>query len=310
MSRYFTLRIMKSIPTIAGAATLIFFFIHLVPGNPVDLLLGESAPISSKQALKERLGLNRPLSKQYISFVAQISTGNLGYSISKSKSVTSLILERLPYTFFLAAVAILFTVILGSFLGLLGVLFKNRLPDHMSFLFSLVVYSMPNFFLGPLLMIIFSVHLNLFPLSGFEGLSSVFLPAITLSLGLSATFSRITRESFLKELDAPYTLFARAKGLTLRTILLRHIVKNASLPIITIVGLEMGSLLAGSVVTETIFSWPGIGKLLMEAILARDYPLVQGVTLFIASSYVLLNIFTDLLYAFVDPRVRISFEKQ
>ncbi len=299
-------RLLATAFVVLGVALLVFLLIHLIPGDPVDVMLGESASAADREALRQNLGLDRPLATQLLAWFEGLARLDLGLSLHERQPVTGLIAERLPATLELAAAGLGVTLVLALPLGLLAAARRNTPWDRGAMVFSLLGVSIPNFWLGPLLILVFSLWLGWFPVSGREAPASVVLPALTLGLSLAAILSRMVRSSLLEVLGEDYIRTARAKGLDERRVLLAHALPNALLPVITVIGLQLGALLAGAVITETIFSWPGIGLLTIEAIQARDYPLVQGCVLFIALTYVLVNTLTDLLYGFIDPRIRLG----
>jgi peptide/nickel transport system permease protein len=300
---YLHRRLLLLLPTLFGALTLVFVLIHLIPGDPVEVMLGESATAADKEELRRRLGLDQPLSAQYRSFLIQLAAGDLGRSLYEQASVADIIRARLPATLELASCAMIAAILVSFPLATLAATRRGRWADRCALFFSLFGLSLPNFWLGPLLMIIFSIQLDWAPVSGRGGLSHLFLPALTLALGMAAILTRILRASLLQVMHEDYVRTARAKGLSERRVWLKHTLRNALLSVLTIMSFQFGNLLAGSLITETIFSWPGIGRLTVQAIQTRDYPLVQGCVLVIAVSYVLVNFFTDLLYKLVDPRV-------
>jgi peptide/nickel transport system permease protein len=300
---YLHRRLLLLLPTLFGALTLVFVLIHLIPGDPVEVMLGESATAADKEELRRRLGLDQPLSAQYRYFLIQLAAGDLGRSLYEQASVADIIRARLPATLELASCAMIAAILVSFPLATLAATRRGRWADRCALFFSLFGLSLPNFWLGPLLMIIFSIQLDWAPVSGRGGLSHLFLPALTLALGMAAILTRILRASLLQVMHEDYVRTARAKGLSERQVWLKHTLRNALLSVLTIMSLQFGNLLAGSLITETIFSWPGIGRLTVQAIQTRDYPLVQGCVLVIAVSYVLVNFFTDLLYKLVDPRV-------
>jgi ABC-type dipeptide/oligopeptide/nickel transport systems, permease components len=286
-----------------GALSLVFALIHLIPGDPVEAMLGETATAADKEAMRQSLGFDRPLLVQYRSFLVNLAAGDLGRSLYEPASVAHIIGARLPATLQLALCAMIAAVFIAFPLGTLAAIRRGGWLDRSALTFSLLGLSLPNFWLGPLLMIVFSIQLGWTPVSGRGGLSHLFLPALTLGLGMAAILVRIVRASLLQVMHQDYVQTARAKGLKESRVLLKHVSRNALLSVITIMSLQFGGLLAGSLITETIFSWPGIGRLTVQAIQTRDYPLVQGCVLVIATSYILINFVTDLLYKWVDPRV-------
>ncbi len=303
MKQYLLRRLLLLVPTLLGAVSLVFVLIHLIPGDPVEVMLGETATSADKEALRQSLGLDRPLLTQYRSFLINLAAGDLGRSLYEPASVVQIIRARLPATLQLALCAMIAAVLISFPVATLAAIRRGSWIDRSALSFSLLGLSLPNFWLGPLLMIVFSIQLGWTPVSGRGGLSHLFLPAITLGLGMSAILVRILRASLLQVIHEDYVKTARAKGLREKHVWLKHVLRNALLSVVTIMSLQFGGLLAGSLITETIFSWPGIGRLTVQAIQTRDYPLVQGCVLVIATSYVLINFLTDLLYKLVDPRV-------
>lgn len=294
---------MLLLPTLFGVLTLVFFLIHVIPGDPVEVMLGETANAADKAELRESLGLNRPLLTQYRTFLLDFAAGDLGRSLYERTSVGTIIGARLPATLELALCAMIAAVLISFPLATVAAVRRGGWIDRLALLFSLLGLSLPNFWLGPLLMIIFSIQLGWAPVSGRGGLSHLFLPALTLGLGMAAILIRILRASLLRAMTEDYVQTARAKGLPERRVWLKHTLRNALTSVVTIMSLQFGSVLAGSLITETIFSWPGLGRLTVQAIQTRDYPVVQGCVLVIAVSYILVNFITDLVYKLVDPRV-------
>jgi peptide/nickel transport system permease protein len=289
---------------IFGVLLLTFLLIHLVPGDPVEVMLGESASVADRDALRADLGLNQPLISQFGSYLSKLSTGDFGQSIHTKTPIIDMLKTRYPATLKLALLALLIGLSIGVPLGVYAALKAGHWQDFVVTIVSVRLSAMPAFWLGPMLMLLFALWLGWLPVSGMESQSSIILPAITLGFGLSAILTRMTRTSLLEVLNDDYIRTARAKGLSEKTVIIRHALRAALLPIITIVGLQMGSLLAGTVITETVFGWDGIGRLLVESIEKRDYPVTQACVLVVALSYVLVNLATDVLYRFADPRVK------
>ncbi|MCX7186215.1 MAG: nickel ABC transporter permease [Methylophilaceae bacterium] len=289
---------------IFGVLLLTFLLIHVVPGDPVEVMLGDSATQADRSQLRIELGLERPLAQQFAIYLTKIAQGDFGQSIHTKTPIANLIKTRYPATLKLATLALLIGLTIGVPLGIYAALKAGQWQDLVVTLVSVRLSAMPAFWLGPILMLVFAVYFGWFPVSGMESNTSIILPALTLGLGLSAILTRMTRTSLLEVLNDDYIRTARAKGLSESTVILRHALRAALLPIITIVGLQMGSLLAGTVITETIFSWDGIGRLLVESIEKRDYPVTQACVLVVALSYVLVNQVTDLVYRLADPRVK------
>ena len=294
------------ISVIFGVLLLTFLLIHLVPGDPVEVMLGESASVADRDALRVDLGLNQPLLSQFGSYLNKLAHGDFGQSIHNKTPIIDMLETRYPATLKLAFLSLIIGLSIGIPLGVYAALKAGHWQDMMVTIVSVRFSAMPAFWLGPILMLIFAVWLGWLPVSGMESRTSIILPAITLGLGLSAILTRMTRTSLLEVLNDDYIRTARAKGLSEKTVIIRHALRAALLPIITIVGLQMGSLLAGTVITEAVFSWDGIGRLLVESIEKRDYPVTQACVLVVALSYVLVNLVTDVLSRFADPRVKVA----
>jgi ABC-type dipeptide/oligopeptide/nickel transport system permease component len=293
-------------PVVFGVLLLTFMLVHLVPGDPVEVMLGESASGADRAQLRAELGLDQPVIVQFGLYLARLAQGDFGTSIHSGEPISALLAQRFPATVKLALLALLIAVSIGLPLGILAALKANRWPDRVATTLSLTLSAMPHFWLGPLLMLVFALWLGWLPVSGMDSTASIFLPALTLGFGLAAILTRMTRASLLEVLNEDFVRTARAKGLDESTVILGHALRAALLPVVTVLGLQMGSLLAGTVITETVFAWDGIGRLLVESIEKRDYPVTQACVLVIALSYVLVNLCTDLLYARLDPRVRFA----
>ncbi len=304
MKRYLFSRLLQLIPTLFGVITLVFLILHLVPGDPVEVMLGEQAVAAQKEALRHELGLDLPLFTQYFHYLHALSKGDLGISLIGHDRVGAEILSHLPATLTLTAAAFVWALLLAFPLGIFVAIRKGSFADRFAMFFSMVGVAMPNFWLGPLLILFFAVSLGWLPVSGNEGWLSLLLPSFTLGSGMAALLFQQLRSSFIETLGEEYMKTAKAKGLSGRRIYLRHALLNALLPVVTVFGMQLGGLLAGAVITETIFAWPGIGRLTIEAIETRDYPLVQGCVLFISVSYLLINFLVDLCYSWLDPRIR------
>lgn len=288
---------------VLGVCTLVFLLIHLVPGDPVEAMLGERAQAADRAALRAALGLDLPLWEQYRHYLIGLVQLDLGQSFLDQRPVAAILGERLPATLRLAAAALGIALVLALPLGVLAARLRGTAVDSAAMTLSLLGVSIPNFWLGPLLILVFSLWLGWTPVSGDETALSIVLPAITLGTALAAVLARMVRASLLEVLNEDYVRTARAKGLGEAAVLWRHALRNAWLPVLTVIGLQLGGLLAGAVITETVFAWPGIGSLLVESIKARDFPVVQGCVLLISLSYVLVNALTDLAYAWIDPRI-------
>jgi ABC-type dipeptide/oligopeptide/nickel transport system permease component len=304
MARYLARRLLFTIPVLLGVATLVFSLIHLVPGDPVQSMLGEGVSPQDVAEMRTRLGLDKPLLVQYGAFLKGLASGDLGTSLRTNQPVARAIAERMPATIELAFAAMLVAVTVALPLGILAAVRARTPTDVAATTLALVGISVPNFWLGPLLAIVFSVVLGWLPVSGRGGLAHLVLPAITLGAPLAAVLARMTRASVIEELHELYVLAARARGASRFRAIVRHAFRNSLIPIVTVIGLQFGAVLTGAVITETIFAWPGVGRLLIQSISFRDYPLVQGCILLIAGTYVSMNLLTDLVYGFLDPRIR------
>ena len=304
--QYLLPRILTALGVIFGVVCLVFLFLHLVPGDPVEVMLGESAQPADKEALRQALGLHQPLHWQLFSYIQNLITFDLGTSLYSGRPISHLLLERLPATIELGFASLLIALVVAIPLGVLAAVNKETPWDFGAMGFALFGMSIPNFWMGPMLILIGALWLGWFPVSGREGPASIVLPALTLGTAMAAILSRMIRSALLEVLTEDFIRTARSKGLTEWVVTFRHALGNALLPIITLLGLQLGALFSGAVITETVFSWPGIGSLVVEAIHRRDYPVVQAAVLLISFSYVMINLFTDLVYAWVDPRVRIQ----
>ncbi len=287
---------------LAGAATIVFFLIHLIPGDPAAAMLGEGASPADVAALRAQLGLDRPVLQQYWFWLQELVRGNLGESFSSGRPVTQEILRAVPATFSLAVSAFLAALALSIPAGLAAAVFEGSALDHVLRGLALAGVSTPNYVSAPVLVLVFSIGLVWLPVSGREAPFSLVLPAATLAISMSALLSRMIRASILEELRKPYLLAAQARGETFFSSALWHAGRNAMPPVLVVAGLQFGSLLTGAVITETIFSWPGVGRLLIQSIQRRDYPMVQGCVLFISFVYVLVNAMVDVLAGWLDPR--------
>ncbi|MEJ2609144.1 MAG: ABC transporter permease [Candidatus Thiodiazotropha sp.] len=306
MARFLMSRLLSALMVMVGVACLVFLLIHLVPGDPVDVMLGESARPADREALRISLGLDQPLIKQLSDYFIGILQLDLGRSLYARQAVSQLLAERIPATLELAFAALLCALLMAIPLGILAAVKRGKAWDWGAMGFSMLGVSIPNFWLGPMLILCFSLWLGWTPVSGRGGLASLILPAITLGTAFAAILARMVRSSLLEVLGEDYVRTARAKGLSEMQVIWRHAMRNAWLPVVTLLGLQLGALLGGAVVTEVIFDWPGIGSLMIESIQRRDYPVVQGCVLFISLAYVLVNTLTDLAYGVIDPRIRLG----
>ncbi len=304
MLTYTLRRIGQMIPLALLVATAVFSLIHLIPGDPVAMMLGEGARPADVEAMRSELGLDRPLPVQYLGFLKGLVSGDLGQSFHYQRPVSALLWDHYPATLELAAGSMLVALVVAIPLGILAAVYRDRWVDHAARFVSLLGVSMPNFWLGPILILVFSIHMGWFPVSGRGGLSHLVLPAITLGTAMAGLLARMVRTAVADELPKPYMVTAQAKGVTRQAAVWRHAFTNALIPVVTVFGLQSGVLLTGAIITESIFSWPGLGRLLIQAIRLRDYPVVQGGVLLMALTYLVVNLITDLMYAVLDPRIR------
>lgn len=317
MGNYILRRIVDFIPTILVVAVIVFIITRLIPGDPAAVMLGPQASVKDIEALRESLGLNDPLYIQFFHYFSDLLTGNLGVSLTYNEPIVQLILDRFPNTLILAITALIIAFVIGVPAGIISASKQNSLLDYAVMLISLIGVSMPIFWLGVMLVLYFSVNLGWFPSTGMgdmsEGIIPYFkhliLPSITLATIPMATFARITRSSMLEVISQDYIKTARAKGLSEFIVICKHAFKNALTPLLTVLGMQISSMLGGAVLTETIFSWPGMGRLIVDAIDKRDFIVVQGTVLFIAVIFVLVNLFVDVLYKVVNPRVNYTSGK-
>ena len=297
-------RLLYTLPVVWLVVSLVFLMIHLVPGDPVAQMLGEGATSTDLDLLRHQYGLDLPLGQQYVRYWQGVLHGDLGHSLRLNDSVTHLILQRYPYTLELTLAALVIALLAAIPAGIWAALHRGRWRDNTVGVVSLFGLSFPAFALGPIAILLVSIKLGWLPVSGAGSPAHLILPAITMGSGLAAILTRMVRTAMLEELGQDYIRTARAKGLPERTVLYRHALRNALIPIVTLVGLQFGALLAGAIVTETIFSWPGVGRLTITAISNRDYALVQGCILAVGLTYILVNLATDILYAVLNPRIR------
>jgi peptide/nickel transport system permease protein len=306
MLRYLVRRLLLTIPVLLGVATLVFLLIHFIPGDPAQAMLGEGASQEEIEQLRTRLGLDRPLIVQYGAFLSGVVRGDLGVSLRNDQPVARQIVQRMPATAELAFASMGVAVLVALPLGIMAAVWRGTAIDVGAMTLALLGISIPNFWLGPLMAIVFAVQLGWLPVGGSGTPAHLVLPAVTLGAALAAILARMTRASLLEELSEPYVLAARARGVSRSRAVLHHAFRNSLIPIVTILGLQFGVVLTGAVITETIFAWPGIGRLLIQSIGFRDYPTVQGCVLLIAVTYVGVNLLTDLTYGFLDPRIRVD----
>ncbi len=305
MSKYLASRLLQTIPTVFLVTVAVFLMLHLTPGDPAEVFLGDkrSSP-ELLEKVRQDMGLNRPLHVQYLSYMAAALRGDLGRSLQTNVPVMEQILNRLPWTIELAVAALLIASFIGITVGIIAALYHNTVIDTVAMALALVGISMPVYWSSLLLTLLFAVQLRVLPAIGQGGLARLILPATALALVSAGSLARMVRSSMLEVLHQDFVLTARAKGITQRLVVSRHVLRNALIPVVTILGLMLGNMLSGAVITETIFARLGIGQKYVEAVLQKDFTMVQGTTLFIALMYVLVNIVVDVVYAFIDPRIR------
>ncbi len=306
MLNYFISRITSACIVVLGVSCLVFFFIHLIPGDPIEVMLGESARPADREALRQALGLDQPVLMQLGQYLSKLAQFDLGRSLHSKQEISAMLWERIPATVELALAGLLVALVLAFPLGIIAALKRDTAWDHSAMTISLLGVSIPNFWMGPLLMLLFAIGLGWLPVSGRDEATSIILPALTLGTAMAAILSRMIRSTLLEVLGEDYIRTARAKGLSGYHVVTRHALSNAMLPVITLIGLQLGTLLGGAVITEIVFAWPGVGQLTIESIQKRDYPVLQACILLISVSYVVVNTITDLVYGALDPRVRLS----
>lgn len=300
-------RLLLVLPVVWAVVTLVFLLIHIVPGDPVRNALGDNATEAQVMELKHRLGLDQPLSSQYINYWRGVLRGDLGVSLlNPSDRVAEKILSRYPATIELALAGLFVAILISVPLGVTAGTNQGKLIDNVASVIALLGISTPGFVLGPLMILLFAIKLDLLPVSGRYGLEYLILPAVTMGAALASILTRMVRSSVIEELNEDYVRTARAKGLSERQVIYKHVLKNGLIPVVTIIGLQFGVLLAGAIITEIIFSWPGIGRLTIDSINARDFPMVQGCILMIAITYIFANLITDFAYRLLDPRIRVE----
>lgn len=304
MSKYLASRLLQTIPTVFLVTVAVFLMLHLTPGDPAEVFLGDKRSTPELlEKVREDMGLNRPLHIQYLSYMGAALRGDLGRSLQTNVPVMDQILTRLPWTIELAAAALLIAACVGVAVGIIAALRHNTVIDTLAMAFALIGISMPVYWSSLLLILLFAVRLRILPAIGQGGLERLILPATALALVSAGSLARMVRSSMLEVLNQDFVLTARAKGISERLVVVRHVLRNALIPVVTILGLMLGNMLSGAVITETIFARLGIGQKYVEAVLQKDFTMVQGTTLFIALMYVLVNIVVDMVYAFVDPRI-------
>jgi len=308
MHKYIFKRILLLIPVLLGISFLVFSIMSFTPGDPAQLILGESAPKTAVLALREEMGLNDPFLMQYGKFVLNAVQGDFGRSYTSGREVFGEIFQRFPNTLILAVIGVIIAILIGIPVGIISATKQYSITDSVSMIAALLGVAMPNFWLGLMLILFFSVGLGWLPSGGFGGWKSLILPSITLGTGAAAIITRMTRSSMLEVIRQDYIRTARAKGVTEKKVINKHALKNALIPVITVVGLQFGYLLGGAVLTETVYSWPGVGRMMVEAIRSKDTPVVLAAVLFLATTFSIVNLFVDILYGFVDPRVKSQYK--
>lgn len=308
MHKYVIKRLLLLIPVLLGVSLLVFTILSLTPGDPAQLILGESAPREAVLKLREEMGLNDPFLLQYLRFVKNAILGDFGRSYTTGREVFGEIFSRFPNTFVLAVTGMIISICIGIPVGIISATKQYSFLDSFSMVLALLGVSMPVFWLGLMLILVFSVKLGVLPSGGFDGLKSIILPAMTLGVGSAAIITRMTRSSMLEVIRQDYIRTARAKGVAEKVVINRHALKNALIPIITVVGLQFGGLLGGAVLTESVYSWPGVGRLMVDAIRQKDTPTVLAAVVFLAAVFSVVNLLVDILYAYVDPRIKSQYK--
>ncbi|GEC88719.1 nickel ABC transporter permease [Brevibacillus brevis] len=303
MKQFIVKRLLSGIIVLFGLSVFTFLLIHLIPGDPVRIMLGQRATVEQIETLRGELGLNKPLVVQYLDYASGVLKGDLGTSLKTGRPVSTEIADRFPATAKMAVASLVVAVVIGIGLGVLAAKYKDTPIDGAIMTFSTFGMSIPGFWLGLLVILVFSVHLGWFPIAGGTGLKDMVLPAFTLGTLMATALSRLTRAGMVEVLSNDYIRTARAKGMNERIVLLRHAFRNVMIPIVAVIGLELAGLLGGAVIVEQVFGWPGVGTLAIQAISSRDFPMIQGTTLFIGTVYVLVVILIDVLYALLDPRI-------
>lgn len=307
MSKYILRRLLLMIPVMIGVTFLVFFIISLTPGDAASMILGNGATQEAILELREKMGLNDPVIVQYANYIKNLLSGNMGTSYTTGKAVSTEIGARFPNTFKLTVSAILLSVIISIPIGVISATRQYSIFDNVGMILALIGISMPSFWTGLILIIFFSLGLGWFPSGGMEGLKSMILPAFTLAIASTASITRTTRSSMLEVIRQDYIQTARAKGVKRQVVTRKHALKNALIPAITVIGLEFGVLLGGAVLTETVFSWPGIGRLMVQSIQSKDTPMVLGCVIVFALSFSIVNLLIDILYAYIDPRIKANY---
>lgn len=308
MYKYIIRRLLMLIPVMVGVSLVVFTIMYFTPGDPAKLLLGEKAPVEEVEALREQMGLNKPFAVQYFNFVKNALRGDLGRSLVSKQQVFDELYARFPATLRLAAAAVFIAVAMGIPIGIISATKQYSLFDTMSMIFALVGVSMPNFWQGMMMILVFSITFRILPSGGYGTFLHLIMPALTIGTSSAAIITRMTRSSMLEVVRQDYIRTARAKGLSENIVINRHALKNALIPIVTVIGLQFGFLLGGAVLTESIFSWPGVGRFMVDAIRQKDYPVVQGGVLLMALAFSIVNLAVDILYAYIDPRIKAQYK--
>jgi len=315
MFGYIVRRLVALVPTLLLVSTIVFAIMHTIPGDPIDVMYGaEGISVEVRAAVERKLGLDQPIAAQYVRWLGRLMIGDWGFSFINGQPVFGTIIQKLPATLLLAVSSMLIALLISTPLGIVAAINRNTGIDYMAMVFALLGISIPGFWMAIMLVLVFALRLRWLPSIGFvspiespfDALKHLLLPSVALGTSLAGTFTRLIRSSLLEVLGQDYVRTARAKGQTERTVILGHALRNAIIPVVTVIGMWFGFLLAGSVVIETIFAWPGVGQLLVNSILSRDYPVVQNVVLIVSISFVLVNLAVDILYTFLDPRIRLS----
>lgn len=304
MLKYSVKRILGMIPLLFVISLIAFMFVHLIPGDPARLIAGTDATIEEIENIREKYGLDQPLYQQYFDYMANLFQGDLGQSIVTGRPVLDMLVERFGPTLSLTFASMAWALIFGLLIGVISAVKRNKWPDHLSMFLAVSGVSIPSFWLGLMMIQLFSVQLGWFPTGGIGGFETYILPSFTLGAGVAAIIARFTRSSLMDVLKEDYIRTGRSKGLTEFKVINRHAVRNALIPVVTMSGLQFGFLLSGSIITETIFSWPGLGRLLINSITARDYPVIQSEILLFSLEFLLINLLVDLLYGFLNPKIR------
>ncbi len=308
MHKYILRRILLLIPVLLGVSFLVFTILSLTPGDPAQLILGENAPKEAILQLRDEMGLNKHFIIQYLNFIKRAIVGDFGRSYTTGREVFGEIFSRFPNTLLLATLGVFIAVAIGIPVGIISATKQYTFVDNFSMIFALLGVAMPNFWLGLMLILTFSVKLSWLPSGGFEGIKSVILPALTLGTGAAAIVTRMTRSSMLEVIRQDYIRTARAKGVTEEKVVYKHALKNALIPVITVIGLQFGGLLGGAVLTESVYSWPGVGRMMVDAIRQKDTPTVLAAVVFLAAVFSIVNLLVDILYAYVDPRIKSQYK--